>query len=101
MGAELKEFYCNGSILFLNMQGGHKSSYRCLLIVWFCMGVLCTVVNCGAWQHCHQYVYVHTTCHGTLYMAHSVHIRVRVSNHVVVRGLVRSQSLCMFLISIL
>ena len=67
---------------------------------WMC-GSACTVVNCGAWQHCHQYVYVHTTCHGSLYMAHTMHIRVHMSIHVVVRGVVRSQSLCMFLIRIL
>lgn len=101
MGAELKEFYHNWSILFLNMQGDQKSSYCYLLNVWFCMYVPCTMVNCGAWQLCHQYVYVHTTCHGTLYMAHSVHVWVHVSIHVVVRGMVKSRSLCMFLIRIL
>jgi hypothetical protein len=99
MGAELKEFYFNWGIWFLNMQCGQKSSY--LLNVWFCMCVPCTVVKCGAWQHCHQYVYVHTTCHGTLYMAHSMHSGVHVLIHVVVRGMVRSQTLCMFSIRIL
>ena len=83
------------------MQGGQKSSYRYLPNVWFCMCMPCTVINCGAWLHCHQYVYVHTICHGTLYMAHSMHIWVHVSIHVVVRGMVRSQSFCMLMNRIL